>query len=154
MTEATMPVTVEQCDRDAFAALARMQGMRSAAIEAERGDWDRSPQVQSYARHRLNTRATPPVPAGLAGELQEVATVLARRGLTPEFRTVQRAITALTANASQPDRVVDVLRAALEKIRDQDFWSAVDERDEVDGRCAEIAREALSTLDAKDQSND
>ena len=47
---------VEQCDRDAFAALARTQGMRSAAIEAERGDWDRSPQVQAFARHRLSTR--------------------------------------------------------------------------------------------------
>ena len=44
-----------------------------------------------------------------------------------------------------PDSLM-IAREAFQKIIDQDFWTAADERDEVDGRCAEIARTGLAAL--------
>lgn len=170
MTEATMPVTVEQCDRDAAA--------REFTIPGSDGDRLREHFARAFARHRLNTRATPPSPAGLARQQVQQAlydglcwfgTLPEPQGDVPERyhrwddlgELADRILTALTANASQPDRVVDVLRRAIllfpeahdvlttQEMRDArgNWRSLIDQQ-------TNALRKMLATLDAKDQSND
>ena len=133
MTEATMPVTVEQCDRDLatqFMERFRPPGWENAVANIPKGHADLSWSVQQIAHHRLNTRATPPSPAGLAGEPidsgMDAASVERAEWLwanlptgprkwtslaTHEKALVCHTVARLTANGSQPDRVVDALRA-------------------------------------------
>lgn len=193
MTEA-MPVTVEQCDRDAAANLFRTSKWFTLEDVAE-----------ALARHRLNTRATPPSPAGVERDIEflrkqgALSDALAARlpkaareawyhltsmyshrgdGIPTQYTYPEEArnaavalvLTALTANGSQPDRVVDVLRwlASEQTVAEalaQDGppeWAtmSIDDRLTFMGKRREArdaailnAREALSTLDAKDQRN-
>lgn len=75
-----------------------------------------------------------------------------RKAMKQEFDAISFAfldkaaarLTALIVENAELRAKGERMAEALEKIVAQDFWTAVDERDEVDGRCAEVARAALT----------
>lgn len=172
---ATMPVTVEQrlWNDELRVHLQKViwETLESEGVKPTAG-MVRVVRADIEEALALNTRATPPAPAGLAP-----AGLAGAKGQA-WARAVLHSDTALTANASQPDRVVDVLREGAFKLGDRvtktkgSSWTgrivgtystsltpegyAVESENE-HGSVQIYPRAALkllSTLDAKDQGND